>query len=486
MRALALLLLVLLAGCDRPVQEEALSRDLSARLATAFDDGTIEIARLDRRGSGVDPAAPAGETRRVVYFDADLRLARAVSLGAWDGPGTAALVTAVGAGPRGVVGVKPEGNQAGDLLRVHGSAVYRLADGAWQPVAGAGFTAPVTPALDTRAPLPPLERLTASLQAIARNVPGGASSFAQDIIGQELARAVANIEARIARLTEGIAIAAGPERGQYARYVQALRQAVGGQGVRIEALVTEGTVQNLRLIAAGNVVLALAQADTAALALGGQGPFADTPLPGLVSLGSLFPEPVHVVVGAAVSARTVADLAGARIAVGPTGSGTRETALRVLEAHGLADRVTLLDLGLSAGLVALRDGRADALIQVVGAPADEIRSAMTEVPLRLLPMADTALAALDGRPGLRRLAIAAGTYPNLREAVATVGTAALLVAGPTLTDVEAEAMTRFVFDRARDLVALGSIQGAQIGRATARELLTVPLHPGAARALAAR
>lgn len=486
MRALILLLFVLLAACDRPVSEEALARDLAQRLATAFGAGAVEIARLDRRGSGLDPAAPAGETRRVIYFDADLRLARDLSLGAWDGPGTAALVTAIGAGPRGVVGVKPEGNQAGDVLRVHGSALYRLADGAWQPVAGAGFTAPVTPALDTRAPLPPLERLTAALQAIARNAPAGTSPPAQDIIGQELARAVANIEARITRLTDGIAIAAGPERGQYQRYVQALQRAAREHGMRVQPLVTEGTVQNLRLIAAGNVVLALAQADTAALALAGEGPFAAAPLPGLVALGSLFPEPVHVVVGAAATARTLADLAGARIAVGPAGSGTRETAMRVLEAHGLAERATLLDLGLSAGLVALRDGRADAVIQVVGAPADELRAAMAEVPLRLLPTAETAIAALEGRPGLRSLAIAAGTYPNQREPVATVGTAALLVAGPALTEGEAEATARFVFDRARDLVALGSIQGAQISRATARELLTVPLHPGAARALGRR
>lgn len=483
MRALILLLLVLLAGCDRPVQEADLTRDVQARLAAAFGPGAIEIARLDRRGSGADPSAPSGETRRVVYYDADLRLARDVSLGAWDGPGTAALVTAIGAGPRGVVGVNPDGNRAGDVLRVHGSALYRRDGDAWQPVAGAGFTAPVTPALDTRAPLPPIERISADLQAILRNAPAGTSPTVQAVIGQELARAVANIEARVARIAHGAAIAAGPERGQYLRYVEALREAARARGVRLQPLVTEGTVQNLRLIATGSVVLALAQADTAALALRGEGPFAEAPMPGLVALGSLFPEPIHVVVGVGAQARTLADLAGARIAVGPPGSGTRATAMAVLEAHGLADRVTLLDQGLAAGLVAVRDGTADAVIQVVGSPADELRAAMTEVRLRLLPLDETAIAALAARPGLRRLTIAAGTYPGQAEPVSTVGTAALLVAGPSLTDGEAEAMTRFVFDQARDLVALGSIQGAQISRATARELLTVPLHRGALPAL---
>jgi TRAP transporter TAXI family solute receptor len=483
MRALILLLVVLLTGCDRPVQEVELTRDVQARLAAAFGPGMIEIARLDRRGSGVDPSAPSGETRRVVYFDADLRLARDVSLGAWDGPGTAALVTAIGSGPRGIVGVNPDGNRAGDVLRVHGSAVYRRDGEMWRPVAGAGFTAPVTPALDTRAPLPPIERVTAALHAILRNAPAGTSPSAQEVIGQELAQAVANIEARIARLSRGAAIAAGPERGQYLRYVQALQQVAHARGLRLQPLVTEGTVQNLRLIASGSVVLALAQADTAALALNGEGPFAEAPMPGLVALGSLFPEPIHVIVGGGAQARTLADLAGARIAVGPPGSGTRATALSVLEAHGLADRVTLLDQGLAAGILALRDGNADAVIQVVGSPADELRAAMTEVRLRLLPLAEAAIATLGARPGLRRLTIAAGTYPGQVEPVPTVGTAALLVAGPSLTDSEAEATVRIVFDQARDLVALGSVQGAQISRATARELLTVPLHRGALRAL---
>ena len=40
-------------------------------------------------------------------------------------------MTAIGAGPRGVIGVNPDGNRAGDILRVHGSALYRRDGDAW-------------------------------------------------------------------------------------------------------------------------------------------------------------------------------------------------------------------------------------------------------------------------------------------------------------------------------------------------------------------
>ena len=89
------------------------------------------------------------------------------------------------------------------------------------------------------------------------------------------------------------------------------------------------------------------------------------------------------------------------------------------------------------------------------------------------------------RPRTVRIAVRSCAIATADAADPSIGsrTLALLVAGPSLTDGEAEAMARFVFDRARDLVALGSIQGAQISRATARELLTVPLHRGALPAL---
>ena len=72
-------------------------------------------------------------------------------------------------------------------------------------------------------------------------------------------------------------------------------------------LVTRGGEENLRLLRDGKVSLALAQGDAALEAYEGKGSFAgDGPHPALRAVGSLYPEPVHVL----VRADSAAGLAG--------------------------------------------------------------------------------------------------------------------------------------------------------------------------------
>ena len=87
MRAAIALVLVLLAGCGGGPGEEALRKDVEARLAEALPNQAATLVAFARRGSQADIKAPAGETRRVVYYDLDLKLARDYDFGAWDGPG---------------------------------------------------------------------------------------------------------------------------------------------------------------------------------------------------------------------------------------------------------------------------------------------------------------------------------------------------------------------------------------------------------------
>lgn len=294
-----LVLLLTLCACGRgPDTREAVGPDLAARLAQAFGAGVLDVAAIEGRGSSADRAGPPGEERRVVYYDARLRLARDVDFGGWDTPGVASLVSVLGAGPKGITGVKAGGNKAGDEILAHGTAVYRRDGEGWREVAPAGFAPPPAPALGTISPPPASERLLAALQDAVRAAPAGTTPAARAVIDQELARAVATIEARLARAAQGYPVAAGPDGGQYTRFVQAL-QAATPKGLTFQALLTAGSVENLGLLREGQVPLALTQADVARQAAAGEGAFArQGPFPGLRALGSLFPEPLHVLVRA--------------------------------------------------------------------------------------------------------------------------------------------------------------------------------------------
>ncbi len=183
-------------------------------------------------------------------------------------------------------------------------------------------------------------------------------------------------------------------------------------------------------------------------------------------------------------ARSVSDLRGKRIALGERGSASRMTALRVLAAHGLTDKdYKAEEVGLGTGLVALRQNQVDAVIQVIGVPADSIRDALGEMPLRLLPLDERAITTMVGqKAGYFRATIAPGTYPGLHAPVRTIATAAILVTGPDLSDTEVAELTRLVYRHGRDFVARGSAQGAQIAVATARAGLMIPQHLAAASA----
>ena len=233
----------------------------------------------------------------------------------------------------------------------------------WQEVAPAGFTPPITPALETISPPPLSERLLTALQETVHASPIGTTPAGQAIIDHELSRSLATIQARLTRLTRGYAIAAGPERGQYVQFVRAL-QSTKPMGLTFQALLTAGSVENLSLLHEDQVLLGLAQADIAREAQAGQGPFASQgPFPELRALGSLYPELLHIVVRADSSAKTVRDLMHKRISLGPAGSGSRATAERVLGAYGMEGGRDFVqdESTLVSSMTALEAGSVDAV-----------------------------------------------------------------------------------------------------------------------------
>lgn len=476
------LLLLVLAGCGAGPGEQVVRRDVEARVAQALPGQPLVLADLQRRGSQQDLKAPAGEERGIVYYDATFRVQKDMDLGAWDGPGMAALISALGAGPKGVSGVRSGGNKAGDIVKAHGTALYKREGDQWVAMDGAGFRPKEAPAYATNSATGAAAVLEAMRDVVA-SVARETSPEQRAIVEEELQVAHNAIRARLARANQGYAIAAGPEQGQYLRFARALAEP---GGPRVQPLETAGGEQNLELLRQGTVQVALAQGDSALAAYEGTGPFAARgAAPGLRALGSLYPEGVHVIVRADSGLGSVAALRGRTVAIGEVGSASRTTVLKVLEAHGIGARdIRAREIGLGESLVALSNKKVDAVLQVIGIPADSIRDAMTVVPLKLLPLSDGAIAQLTrGRTGLFAYALPAGSYPGQRAPVRTVGTAAVLLVGPDLSEAEVTAITSFVFRKGRDFASRGSAQGLQVSEATARQGLTVPLHTAAARVL---
>ena len=484
MRALLSVFVTLaLAACGAGPDETALRKDVAERVAQALPAGTVTVATLERRGSQSDTKAPSGETRRIIYFDTELKLDRDFDFGAWDAPGVAGIVSALGTGPKGIVGITSGGNKAGDRVLAHGTALYKREGDAWTPIVSAGFTPTDAPSYATAAAQSGAVGIIDQMRTVVQTLPKDMSPAGRALIERELAAANAAIRAAVARATQGYAIAAGAEHGQYFRFAQALSDP---KGVRIVPLITRGGEENLRMLRDGKVALALSQGDAALAAYAGKGSFAeDGPYATLRAVGSLYPEPVHVIVRGDSAITSVSELAGRRVAVGQVGAASRTTALRVLDAHGIgAKNVQMLDLPLNEALIGLRQKEVDAVIQVIGAPADSIRDALTDVPLRLIPLSERGVAALVASDtGYFAHTIPRGAYATQKQDVRTIATAALLLVGADLAETEVAAITRYVYAQARDFAARGSAQGTQVSAANARLGVPIPVHIAAAKTL---
>ncbi|MBN3762371.1 TAXI family TRAP transporter solute-binding subunit [Burkholderia sp. Ac-20365] len=152
-----------------------------------------------------------------------------------------------------------------------------------------------------------------------------------------------------------ITISAGPHDSSFMQYAQEYRKILGRNGVKLNVLESDGSVQNL------NRLLDPKQKVDVALVQGGVSAGRDTS--SLMSLGTVSYVPLIVVYrGKGLS--QLSDLEGKRVAIGREGSGTRMLSLELLAANGIVPNsdTTLLPLdGLDAAR-ALVSGQIDAAL----------------------------------------------------------------------------------------------------------------------------
>jgi uncharacterized protein len=248
---------------------------------------------------------------------------------------------------------------------------------------------------------------------------------------------------------------------------------------------TKGSVENLRMVAAGQIESGIAQSDIAGWAYAGAGIFAaDGPIKDLRAIASLFPEDVQFVVRGDSSIRTLADLKGKHISLGQAGSGTLADARVVLAAAGLTEKdITVEFLRPGAAASAIGDGTLDGFFLIGGVPVPAIRELAATTPIRLIPIDDHVLVSIkESSSSYHRSVIPAGTYPGINKETPSIGFNALWVVSAGASDDLIYSITRALWSEATQrLLETHNPIGKQISVSKALEGLTIPLHPGAKR-----
>ena len=244
------------------------------------------------------------------------------------------------------------------------------------------------------------------------------------------------------------------------------------------------SVANAQLIGTGDADFALLQNDIAFYAYNGVtlSAFKDKPIKNMGAVFTIYPELVHAVATKASGIKSVKELKGKKVVLGPHGSGTEANALQILEAYGVKEsdlgRAERIDAAVAADQ--LKDGRVDAAFFTTGLGSAVILDTFIGGKVALVPLAGEEAQALIKRfPFYTSVKVPANTYKDQAEA-STVAVMAMMVARSDLPEDLVYRFTKAIFDDLKQFHAAHSA-AQNLTLETALNGNPIPLHPGAAK-----
>jgi TRAP transporter TAXI family solute receptor len=197
-----------------------------------------------------------------------------------------------------------------------------------------------------------------------------------------------------------IMLATGPKGTSPDYFGQRYRERLARDHVNLELRETAGSVENFKLLQDPDSGI------DAAFVSGGvsNGNHA----PGLLSLGTLYNNAIWIFYHSSQSIEDLPQLKGKRIAVGPVGSATRQTAERILGPVGVSESTaTFLPFVGVAAAEAMKDRKVDVVFALGPSQIPAVQALLQNPDVRLLSFS-TAEAYTRIYPGLVRLTLPRG------------------------------------------------------------------------------
>jgi uncharacterized protein len=244
---------------------------------------------------------------------------------------------------------------------------------------------------------------------------------------------------------------------------------------------TGGSVDNMKLIQAGEAQIGMSTVDSAFDAVNGTGAYAETGAVPAATLAVLYQSFVHVVASEESGISSVADFKGRPISVGSAGSSTEAVADRIMEAAGLDPQadVTRENLSVADSVAAMKDKKIDAFVWIGGLPTSAVTDLVTTEQVRFLDTSALLQPMVDKYgPIYTAMTLPQAVYGGVEADVPGIGVGNILFVHQDMPAEQVTAVLETIFD---NLAEVQQIHPAaqDLTLETAWTGSSIPFHPAA-------
>ncbi len=241
---------------------------------------------------------------------------------------------------------------------------------------------------------------------------------------------------------------------------------------------TKGTQENIRKLVSGDIQFGMANAAISYFAVKGEGGWGDPTE--VRAIATLAPNVGVFVTTESTGIKTIADLKGKRVVLGPAGAGFDYFLKPLFEAHGISyDDMTPLDGNYFTACDMIADGKADAAFMGGATPIPAVTQLCTSQDVVFIKLDANAPEKLKKYPFYFPVPLKSGVYDDLKEDLVGINVGNMqLISHANVSEDMAYNFTKLMYEN-REEVAEQHPAGKAINPKNVVLDVGTPFHPGA-------
>lgn len=287
-------------------------------------------------------------------------------------------------------------------------------------------------------------------------------------------------EASTVTKNENINIATASIGGAYYAVGQEISNLVNKHttGLTMAPEVTAGSVENPRLVDQGDADFGITNANLAYAGVRAESPYSKQL--NIKALGNLHPSVFHIITLESSGIKTIGDLKGKKVAVGPAGGGTLPILEVLLKLYGLSlSDITASYIAYNDGFTQLSDGNVDAALALSGYPASSVMELSTTKKIRFVEVTEDDMKQIEkDYPYYATIIVPKETY-GLDSDARALGIMNVFFVNADMDDDAVYKVTKAVYDNLSEF-AENNATAKQINPDQIEDTV-IELHPGASK-----